>query len=128
MSYNLTYINKPNYLHFIVTGTCTKENVQGFLEDVLRKCLELGNKRVFIEERLEGPRLETDQVYQIASSISPRALAGDVFEAIAFVDVYAENILNTKFAESLAVSRGLPLKVFFSVTDAENWLNSLLNK
>jgi hypothetical protein len=125
MSYKIAYNNRPDYLHAVITGTCTKESVAGYLEEVLRKCIEIGTKQIFIEQRLDGPRLETDTVYQIASSISTNALASGVFEAIAFVDVNAESVLNLKFAESVAANRGLPVKVFFSVNDAEHWLNNL---
>jgi hypothetical protein len=125
MSYKITYDNTHNYLHAVITGACTKENVAGYLEEVLSKCIEIGTKRVFIDQRLDGPRLETDTVYQIASSISTRAIESRVFEAIAFVDVNAESVLNLKFAESVVANRGLPVKVFFSVNGAEEWLSGL---
>jgi hypothetical protein len=74
---------------------------------------------VLIEERLEGPRLGTLDVYEIAAGGSGRA-AGN-FEAIAYVDVNAAGDL-MKFAETVAVNRSVPVKVFSSVSDAEKWL------
>jgi hypothetical protein len=58
-------------------------------------------------------------VFQIASEGSSRARG--CFEAIAYVDVNAEGEL-MKFAETVAVNRGLPVTVFSSVSDAEKWL------
>ena len=60
-------------------------------------------------------------VFQIASQGTGRALGR--FEAIAYVDVNAEGNL-MKFAETVAVNRGLPVTVFSSVSDAEKWLQS----
>jgi hypothetical protein len=58
-------------------------------------------------------------VFQIASEGSNRARG--VFKAIAYVDMSAKGDL-MKFAENVAVNRGLPVRVFSSVRDAEKWL------
>jgi hypothetical protein len=119
MSYNLTLVQKPAYLHAIVTGLNNKENVKRYLEEVLRESKNRGCSQVLIEERLEGPRFRTISVFQIASEGSRRAHG--YFKAIAYVDVNAEGDL-MKFAETVAVNRGLPVRVFSSVADAEKWL------
>jgi hypothetical protein len=119
MSYTLTITQRPTYLHAIVTGPNTKESVAGYLEEILRECTARDCPRVLIEERLEGPRLGTLGVFQIASEGSGRALG--CFEAIAYVDVNAKGDL-MKFAETVAVNRGLPVMVFSTVGDAEKWL------
>ena len=76
---------------------------------------------VLIEERLVGRRLETWDVYQLASEGSARILGK--FEAMALVDVNAEGELMS-FAETVASNRGLPITVFATVPEAENWLLS----
>jgi hypothetical protein len=119
MSYKLTFIKKPAYLHAIVTGSNSKENVARYLDEIQRECGVRGCSRVLIEERLEGPRLGTMPVFEIASGGSSRARRS--FEAIAYVDVNAEGDL-MKFAETVAVNRGLHVRVFSSVNDAEKWL------
>jgi hypothetical protein len=58
-------------------------------------------------------------VFQIAAEGSGRAPG--IFKAIAYVDVNAEGDL-MKFAETVAVNRFLPVKLFSSVSDAEKWL------
>jgi hypothetical protein len=74
---------------------------------------------VLIEERLEGPRLGTLDVFEIVSQGSSRALG--ILQAIAYVDVNAEGDL-MQFAETVAVNRALPVTVFSTVADAERWL------
>jgi hypothetical protein len=74
---------------------------------------------VLIEERLEGPRLGTLDVFEIVSQGSSRALG--ILQAIAYVDVNAAGDL-MQFAETVAVNRALPVTVFSTVADAERWL------
>lgn len=119
MSYKLTITQKPTYLHAIVTGTNTKENVARYLEEIRGECTVRNCFRVLIEERLEGPRLSTMGVFEIASEGSKRAFGQ--FKAIAYVDVNSEGDL-MKFAEDVAVNRGLPVTVFPSVSEARKWL------
>ena len=122
MTYKLTIDQKPTYLHTIVTGQNSRENVTRYLEEILRECIARDCFRVLIEERLEGPRLGTLDVFQIASE-GCRKVEG-MFQAIAYVDVNAEGDL-MQFAETVAVNRSLPAAVFSTVADAERWL---LNK
>jgi len=90
-----------------------------YLEDVFRECKDRGCARLLVEERLEGPRIGTFDVFQIAAEGTDRVRGH--FKAIAFVDVNARGDL-MKFAETVAVNRGLPVKVFSSVSDAEKWM------
>ncbi len=119
MSYHLEIIEKPTYVHAIVTGPNTMENVVGYLKELLRECEARQCFNVLIEERLTGRRLETWDVYQIASDNS--ALARGVFGAVAYVDVNAGGDL-MKFAETVANNRGVPMTLFKTVAEAERWL------
>jgi hypothetical protein len=119
MSYQLTVRQEPTYLHAIVTGSNTRDNVTRYLAEILGECQTRGCTRLLIEERLEGPRLRTMDVFQIAAEGSRRALG--LFEAIAYVDVNADGE-PMKFAESVAVNRSLPVTVFSSVDAAKQWL------
>ena len=119
MSYQLKIIEKPTYLHAIVTGQNTMGNVMGYLQDLLRECEARQIFNVLIEENLTGRRLETWDVYQVASDSS--AHARGIFKAVAYVDVNAGGDL-MKFAETVANNRGVPLNVFATVAEAEQWL------
>lgn len=119
MSYQLTFTQKPTYLHAVVTGSNTKEDVGRYLEEIRRECIARRCSKLLIEERLVGPRLGTVDVFLIAAEGSNRAQGQ--FKAIAFVDVNAQGDL-MKFSETVATNRGLPVMVFASVADAEKWL------
>jgi len=118
MSYELTLQAKPTYLHAIVTGTLSREDAVAYLEEVRAACVVRGCRGVLIEERLEGPRLGALDVFEIVSAISQSDL-GDL-RAIAYVDVNAPEA--QRFAETVAVNRGMPTAVFATVPEAEKWL------
>lgn len=118
MGYAVTFGERATYLHAIVTGENSVENVAAYLEEIRHECLARSCSCVLIEERLTGPRLGTIDVFELASRASERALG--VFRAIAYVDVNAGAPL--EFAETVAVNRGVPVAVFSSVTEAERWL------
>jgi hypothetical protein len=115
----MTVTEKPGYLHVVVTGQNTLENVERYLKELNRECAARGFMRVLIEEKLTGRRLETWDVYQIASRGS---IGGSgKFAALAYVDHNAHGDL-MRFAETVANNRGLPLNVFATVQEAEAWL------
>jgi hypothetical protein len=119
MTYKLTMSQKPTYLHAIVTGLNSRETVARYLEELRRELIARNCFRVLIEERLEGRRLGTIDVFRIVSEESKKAKIK--IDAIAYVDVHAEGDL-MKFAETVAVNRGVPVAVFSTVADAEKWL------
>jgi len=93
--------------------------VTRYLEEIRDECIARNCFRVLVEERLEGPRLGTMDVFLIVLEGSSKA-RGTVKE-IAYVDVNAEGDL-MQFAESVAVNRGVRVSVFSTVADAESWL------
>ena len=119
MSYQLKIEQKPGYLHPTVTGQNSMENVEAYLAELRGECIARGCYRLLIEERLEGPRLRTLDVFEIVFKGSKQALG--MYTAIAFVDVNAKGDL-MKFAQTAAVNRGLPMSLFTTVADAERWL------
>jgi hypothetical protein len=122
MSYKLTITQKLTYLHIIVTGRLSEENVLRYFEEIHRECTARKCFRILIEENLDGPRLNVVKVLELISEESSKSIG--LFKAIAYVDVNAvDNSMN--FIENAAVNRGLPVKVFSTVVDAEKWL---LNK
>ena len=122
MTYKLTIDQKPGYLHLAVTGRNSSENVVRYMEEVIRECTARRCFRVLIEERLEGPRLGTIEVFGMVSKGSARFQG--TLEAMAYVDLNAEGDV-MRFAEDVAVNRGFPVKVFPTVAAAAEWLLSL---
>jgi hypothetical protein len=119
MSFELEFIQKPSYLHAIVTGANTEENIFAYVEEIAKECSKRKCSRLLVEERLQGPQLKLFHVYKIVEKIS-HDLSG-LYNAVAYVDIYQEvNLMD--FGETVAVNRGFPIKVFLSVQDAEKWL------
>jgi hypothetical protein len=122
VTYELTIENKPGYLHVIVTGDNTRENVVRYMEEVVRACTLRQCFRVLIEERLDGPRLGTLDVFEMVSTGSTRFLR--TLQAMAYVDVNAHSQEMMQFAENVAVNRAFPVRVFPTVLAAERWLEA----
>ena len=116
MTYKLTICKKADYLHAIVTGQNSLENIKRYLQQIFHECKAADCSRLLIEEHFEGPRLNTMEVFKIASEESRRAFG--VFKAIAHVDINAEGDL-MKFAETVAVNRALPVHTFSTFAEAE---------
>lgn len=121
MSYSISFQRRPEYLYVRVTGENSRDNVMGYLADLERECEAIECFRVLVDERLEGPRLPEMEVFAIASEGSKKALGK--FEAIAYVDEQMGDM--AQFAETAAVSRGMPVAIFSNVEDADRWLNDL---
>ena len=119
MTYELNLEQKPAYLHATVRGDNTRQNVERYLGEIRRECIVRNCRRVLVEERLRGDRLATADVFSIVMEESARA-AG-LFDAIAYVDVHAGGDM-MKFAEGLAMERGIPVRLFATVAEAEKWL------
>jgi len=122
VSYQLTIETKPGYLHIIVTGRNTRESVTGYMEEVVRECTLRQCFRVLLEERLEGPRLGTLDVFEIVATGSTRFIR--TLKAMAYVDVNAHSGEMMQFAENVAVNRAFPVRVFPTVLAAERWLEA----
>jgi len=121
MAYQLAFERHPQYIHVTVTGTNSRDAVMRYLEDVQRECVSQDCYRVLIEERLEGARLPTMDVFAIASQGAMNALG--IFHAIAYVDEKMGDMAD--FAETVAVNRGMPVRAFSNVENAKKWLYAL---
>jgi hypothetical protein len=122
MTYQLAITEQPGYVHFVVTGENGRDTVTRYMEEVIRECTGRQCFRVLIEERLEGPRLGTLEVFEMVAAGSERFLR--TLKAMAYVDVNARSAEMTRFAENVAVNRGFPVKVFHTVAAAEHWLQA----
>jgi hypothetical protein len=119
MSYQLDVEKRGNFLYATVTGTNNAETVLNYMNEVKDRCTAEDCYRVLIDERLDGPRMDEMEIFAMISEGTPDALG--FFEALAYVD-QEQDFEVVKFAETVAVNRGIPVAVFSSVEDAENWL------
>jgi hypothetical protein len=123
VAYQLKIEQKTGFLHCTVTGSNTSAVVRGYMQEVMQESATRRCPRLLIEEHLEGPRLGTMEVFALVTSGAK--LFHGLLEALAFVDVNAEADV-MRFAEDLAVNRGIPVKVFRTVEGAEQWLKQQL--
>ena len=119
--YQLSITRKPTYLHAVVHGLNTRENVAAYLEEILTECKARDCYRVLIEQRLDGPRLGVMDVFELVAHGSSRARG--VIQAVAYVDIYANSKM-LRFAENVAINRAVPGAVFSTVAKAEQWIQS----
>lgn len=120
MTYHLTIEEKPSYLHARVTGTHNAENLRRFLVEVHEECARRNCTAVLLEMNLSGPSLDTGSIFDV---VSERSAAGMMFKRIAYVDTSPERDLRKmEFAETVAVNRGVRVRLFHSVADAERWM------
>jgi hypothetical protein len=125
LTYELTIVQKPGYLHGTVTGQNSRENVAEYLRQGLRECVSRGYTHALIEAHLQGPRLPLWDIFEIAAEHSKLDMG--VFKAIAYVDARAPAALLT-FIQHVTGNRGLPLGVFNSVAAAEQWLAARIDE
>lgn len=119
MAYQLKIEQKPGYLHFTVTGRNSPDTVASYMQEVIQEVAARRCPRVLIVENLEGPRLGTMEVFSMVTAGAKRYHG--MLEALAFVDLNAEGGV-MRFAEDVAVNRGIPVRVFRNVEGAEKWL------
>ena len=121
MGYELKITEEPTYLHFIVTGQNSKDTIARYVNEINRECTARNCFRILIEERLDGPRLSIMDLFELIQDVTNRALG--IYKAIAYVDVNAVGN-SMKFAEDACVNRALPIAIFSTVSEAEEWLAS----
>jgi hypothetical protein len=118
--YEVSVTRAPGYLHATVTGANMRANIRGYLHEILEACTATGTRYLLVEERLTGLRLKTIDVYDIVVAAAEEARGR--LAAVAYVDVNATEAAMMKFAESVAVARGVPVRVFSTVPAAKEWI------
>lgn len=123
MDYTFSVERKASYLHVRVGGENTGENVRRYLRDILAACAAHACARVLIEEHLVGGSLSTLEMFSI---VSQGSAAAATVGPIAYVDTNPEHDRQLlRFAESVALNRGMQMKVFATVREAAVWLDSV---
>ena len=120
MSYRLDVVEKPSYLHVTVTGPHSAENARQFLAEINDICVRRDCDELLIELNVTGPSLPTGTIFDVVSERSQRALR---YRRIAYVDASTERDLdNLRFVETVAKNRGVNIRFFRKVDEAENWM------
>ena len=122
MSFELTITKYPDWWHATVEGQNTPANVSTYMRELFEACVEGNCSKLLIEERLDGPRLGTIDVFDIASKRADDMRG--VQMPIAYVDMNAAGDLMA-FAEMVAKNHGSMVKVFTTLAEAEALLSRL---
>jgi hypothetical protein len=121
LSYELRIQGAPTYLHVVVTGNNTPDVVRSYLREVQQLCANRGCTALLIEENLDGPGMPVGEIYGIVSESSDYPIARLL--KVAFVNLNMEHSTsNVRFAETVARNRGVNIRAFRNVQDAQAWL------
>jgi hypothetical protein len=64
MSYEIHYEQHTRFLKAHITGTNSAHAVASYMQDILQECRKRDCFRALMHEDLEGPRLETDDIFR----------------------------------------------------------------
>jgi hypothetical protein len=120
MSYQLTIEERPAYLHAKVVGERSPANALRFLEEAYAACAKTGRSAVLLEMQLSGPSLSTASIYDV---ISQRVPDGMKLRKIAYVQATIDDPAMPYFAETVALNRGVNVRLFPNVAAAARWLS-----
>ena len=110
---------RGSYLHAVAQGPNSRDAVLGYFRELREACRTRDCYRVLIEERLDGPRFPPDERQLLMAEVV--AWAGPTFEAVAYVDVNAEDDTIARLAGQV-VEPGMAIGIFATVADAERWI------
>ena len=119
--YEVGFERRPEFL--VAHVSAPKDSVEvslGFLREIAEECRRGQYGRVLVVEDIPN-NLSTGEMYEVASRVPKFGGHGLV---IAYVDLQAEHHELNLFAETVAVNRGVLVKCFRTVAEAERWLGS----
>ena len=119
MSYHLSLAEHPGYLHATATGTHTPQNALRFLQEVREACTRLGHTAVLLEMNLAGPSLDSTSIFRV---IAQRSTDAAGLKKIAYVDASSRDPVKMKFAETVAINRGVNVRLFQDLAQAKEWM------
>jgi hypothetical protein len=122
MTYSIVVEHKTTYLHATGTGALSEENARRFLFEAYLATVERECDSLLLEMNFSGPPL---QFANICAVIGERSSDGAMLKRIAYVDAnYDHSPDMAEFAELAAVNRGVNVRLFRSLGEAEHWLLS----
>jgi hypothetical protein len=119
MTYQFDLEEHPAYLHAKATGEHSAQNLARFLKDAYDACVARGQASVLLEVNLAGTSLDFSSIYEV---ISTRSATGTKLKRIAYVDATTRNPDRMRFAETVALNRGVNVRLFRNLEDAKRWM------
>jgi hypothetical protein len=120
MAYTLDAEKRGSYLYITVTGENSPDTVMAYLSEIRDLCIKYSCPNVLVVENLAGPSLSTFNVFDIISKVSEST--SQVVRQVGYVDLNPNHDADRlKFAENLAVNRGVFVNIFQTIQEAEKW-------
>lgn len=119
MPYQLTIEETPTYVHAKATGERTPANALRFLGEAYA-AVKSGCSALLLEMAFSGPSPQTGSIYDV---ITQRVPDGRKLRRIAYVQMMIDDAAMPYFAETVAVNRGVNVRLFQNVAAAAEWLS-----
>jgi len=117
--FSVTFEERPGYLVATASGPRTAQNAAEFLRLAFEGCVRANRQVLMLVMNLEGPRLDRSAIFAV---ISGGAADGAKLRRIAYVDPMAPDPSGPTFATNVAVNRGVNIRLFWTIEEAERWL------
>ena len=124
MPYSLSFTENIHYLHVCFAGNFLAGDVKALWREITDYLQAHPHKRLLVEEHpgADG-HLDTLEVYETAAFFANASRTRNLRVALLYqAGVMKETLRQAYFGETVAVNRGLNLKVFHDREDAEQWL------
>jgi hypothetical protein len=121
VSYNLTIDLQPTYLRARGVGERTPQNMLRFFKEVHEACASQGIWSVLLEVNFTGPSMGTTNVFDV---VSKGSRDGMKLERIAYVEAGIGDVEAARFAETVAINRGVNVRLFRDSEAAKAWLEN----
>ncbi len=119
--YNIEFVDRTDYLYAYVSGDKDSLDIsRQYWREIADECRRTKKSKVLIVEDIKEMST-TSNTFQHASEISSMGFAGI---KVAFVDQHIEQRPLNEFGELVATNRGVYVKIFNSIEEAEKWLLS----
>ena len=120
MPYQLTLEEHPAYLHAKVSGTHSPENLLRFLREAYAACMERGQSALLLEVAFSGPSLDVTSIFGVILEGSADAVK---LGKIGYVDASPRDPERMRFAETVALNRGVNVRLFRDIDSARKWMS-----
>lgn len=126
MSYELEIVEKSGYVVAVLKGVRTPETLLAAAARTTTFCSERQISHLLIDLKGMTGRLDTLETFDIAGHELPRQKAVRRVLRSVILD-HPENVERLRFFETVAINRGLNVKVFSDEDQAVEWLLADVN-
>lgn len=124
MPYSLSFVEQANYLQVNFSGDFGAGDVKALWHEMKEYLTTHPHQRVLVKEHPHATgRILPLEVFEAAASFAQSMLKHRTKIAVLYrADVSATTLQEARFGETVALNRGLRLRVFLDRAAAEQWL------